>query len=104
MTRLLIGILLAVLTLVPSVWAQDDVQRGNQGGDIRRATLKKLDIDKMVLTLSIGEDDHEFTLTQRTQVLGAGGKTLRERLRGFKEGAAIFFKTEKRDGKEIVVG
>jgi hypothetical protein len=36
-------------------------------------------------------------------VLGSQGKDLKERLRGFKEGSALFFKTESRDGKQLVV-
>jgi hypothetical protein len=37
-------------------------------------------------------------------VIDASGKTLEERLKGFKEGAAIFFKAVKKDGKETLVG
>src|SRR5262249_6887056 len=33
----------------------------------------------------------------------AQGKDLKERLQGFKEGSAVLFKTEKREGKEVIV-
>lgn len=75
---------------------------GGQG--IQRATIKKLDLDKMILTLSVGDKDQEFRLTENTQVLGAQGKDLKERLRGFKEGAPVFFKAEQRDGQQVLVG
>jgi Cu/Ag efflux protein CusF len=74
------------------------------GADIRKAKVKKLDLDRMVLTLIVGEKDLEFPLTEQTQVLGAQGKDLKERLQGFKEGSAVMFKTEKREGKEVLVG
>jgi hypothetical protein len=58
----------------------------------------------MLLTLTVGDKDHEFQLRENTQVLNAPGKDLKERLRGFKEGSAVYFKTEKRDGREVIVG
>jgi Cu/Ag efflux protein CusF len=73
-------------------------------GDIRRGKIKKLELDKMLLTLTLGDKDQEFRLTENTQVLDAPGKDLKERLRGFKEGSAVFFKVESRDGKEVIVG
>src|SRR5262249_11185405 len=81
----------AVLPLV----AQEGGQRG---------TLKKIDLDKMLLTLSSGGKEYELALTEQTQVLGAAGKNLKERLQGFKEGSEVFFKVGKQDGKEVLVG
>ena len=75
---------------------------GDQG--IRRAKVKKLDLDKMTLTLSVGDKDQQFRLTENTQVLDAPGKDLKERLRGFKEGSPVFFKAEQLDGREVLVG
>ena len=71
---------------------------------IRKAKVKKIDLEKMVLTLTVGDKDQEFRLTEKMQVLGAQGKNLKERLQGFKEGSAIFFKTEKRDMQDVLVG
>jgi hypothetical protein len=74
------------------------------GDGIRRGKLKKLDLDKLVIVITAGDKDHELPLTESVQVLNAKGKDLKERLQGFKEGAAILFKTEKKDGKEVLVG
>jgi hypothetical protein len=74
------------------------------GGDIRRAKLKKIDLDKRVLTLTVDGKDRDFLVTDETQVLGGVGKDLKERLQGFKEGADIFFKAGKADGKEAILG
>jgi hypothetical protein len=81
-----------------------DGNRGQPGGDIRRAKVKKLDLDKMVLTLTLGDKDQEFTLTEGIQVPGGQGKDLKERLRLIKEGSMVYFKTGRRDGKEVIVG
>lgn len=98
--------LCGIVCLCVSLPAQEAAQRGKEepGGGIRRAKIKKLDLDRMMLTLTVGNKDEEFLLTERTQVLGARGKDLKDRLQGFKEGSPIFFKTEKRDGKEVIVG
>jgi len=41
----------------------------------------------MVMTLTVGDKDHEFALTEQTEVRGAQGKDLKDRLQGFKEGS-----------------
>jgi len=76
---------------------------GESAGGIRKAKIKKLDLDKLAITLTVGGKDQDFGLLDSTQVLGGQGKDLKERMQGFKEGSAIFFKSEKRDGKEVVV-
>jgi hypothetical protein len=73
-------------------------------GDIRRAKLKKIDLDKMLVTLILDGQDRDFQLTEKTQVLDAPGKDLKERLAGFKAGAMVFYKAESRDGKEVLIG
>jgi hypothetical protein len=78
-----------------SLPAQEGIQRGK---------IKKLDLERMVLTLTVGAKDVDFILTEKTQVLGARGEGLKERLRSFTEGSPVFFKAEKRDGKEVIVG
>jgi Cu/Ag efflux protein CusF len=74
------------------------------GGDIRQGKIKKLDLEKRVLTITVDGGDRDFALTDSTQVLDASGKTLEERLQGFKVGAAIFFKAVTMDGKSTLVG
>ncbi|HEV3144002.1 MAG TPA: hypothetical protein VGZ47_08980 [Gemmataceae bacterium] len=73
------------------------------GGDIRRAKIKKLDIGKMVITLTLADKDVEFGLAENTQVLDAQGDTLKEKLKGFKEGSPIMFMARKGEGKDTVV-
>src|SRR5205823_4383719 len=77
---------------------------GDKGGDIRSAKVKKIDLDKMTLTLTVDGKDHDFLLTEDTQVLGAQGKDLKERLKDFKEGSEVQFKSGTRDGKDVLVG
>jgi hypothetical protein len=73
------------------------------GGEIRRAKVKKIDVDKKVLTLTVDGKERDYVLRDETQVLGGAGKDLKERLQGFKEGADIFFKAGKADGKDAIV-
>src|SRR5438034_1259619 len=75
-----------------------------QGDGIQKGKVKKIDADKLTITLSHGDKDHDYTLTEKTQVLDGEGKDLKERLKEYKEGAEVFFKIEKADGKEVVVG
>jgi hypothetical protein len=72
--------------------------------EIRRARIKKIDLDKMLVTLSLDGQDRDFHLTEKTQVMDAPGKDLKERLQGFKAGSMVFFKAETRDGKEVLIG
>jgi Cu/Ag efflux protein CusF len=74
------------------------------GRDIRRGKIKKLDLDRKVLTLTIDGKDREFRLTESTQVLSAQGKEFKERFKGIKEGIDVFFKVARRDGKDVLVG
>jgi Cu/Ag efflux protein CusF len=57
--------------------------------DIQRGKLKKLDVEKRTVVVTIAGKDQEFKLSDDTQVLGATGKNLAERLKDFKEGASI---------------
>lgn len=70
---------------------------------IRQGKIKKIDLDKMLLTLTVGPKDHVFRLREDTRVLGSRGKDLKARLEGFKEGSAVFFKADKRDGFDEIV-
>jgi Cu/Ag efflux protein CusF len=73
--------------------------REGQGGEIRRAKIKTLNLEKMSITLSADDKEHELSLSEETQVLGATGKELKERLKGFKEGSDVQFQAATRDGK-----
>jgi Cu/Ag efflux protein CusF len=77
---------------------------GGGPGDIRRAKIKKIDLDAMVMTLTVDGKDQDFILTEKTTVLDSKGETLKERLSGFKAGSEVQFRSEKRDGKDTLVG
>ncbi|MBI5757528.1 MAG: hypothetical protein HZA46_03295 [Planctomycetales bacterium] len=71
-----------------SIWTATSGTASAQ--EIQRGKLKKLDVEKRTVVVTIGGKDQEFKLSEETQVLGATGKNLVERLKGFKEGANIF--------------
>ncbi len=73
--------------------------REGQGGEIRRAKIKKLDLDKMTVTLTADGKDHELALSEETNVLGATGKDVKEKLKDFKVGADVQFVAGMKDGK-----
>ena len=73
-----------------------------QGGDIRRGRIEKLDLDKLSITLKVADKDIDFRLIEETQVLGATGKSLKERMKDFKVGSEIFFRAGKKDGIELL--
>ena len=73
-------------------------------GDIQRARIKTLNLDKMTITLVHNGKECALRLTDATQVLDAQGDTLMERLRAFKEGTEVQFKAGERDGTPILVG
>src|SRR5260370_28800159 len=80
------------------------VGAGAQGnGDIQRARLKKVDLDRMTVTLTLRGTDREFGLTENTQILGAEGNDLKERLHGFKAGTEVIFKAGTRDGQDVLI-
>jgi hypothetical protein len=71
---------------------------------IQRGKIVKLDLDAKAITIRVGDKDRDFRLLESTQVLGARGATLAEKLKGFKVGAAILFKPAKKDGQDVLVG
>jgi hypothetical protein len=100
MTRLVLGLVLGSIILAGPLAAQD--RAGPQKGKI-----KKLDVDKKTVTLTVGGKDQEFVLTDDTKVGGPGasGKTLKDRLKDFKEGSEVDFLVRgKQDGKDVIFG
>ena len=51
--------------------------------EIQRGKLKKLDVQQRRMVVTVDGRDREFRLTEETQVLGATGKDLAERMRDF---------------------
>jgi hypothetical protein len=74
------------------------------GGNIQRGTIKKLDLDKMTIVLTVGGKDQEYGLTEETRIPDARGDTLKERLKGFKEGAAVQFIPGRKGDKDVLQG
>jgi hypothetical protein len=70
---------------------------------IQKGKVKKIDFEKMIVTLTVDGKDQEFTLTEETRILGGEGKTLKERMKDIKEGSAVFFKPVSRGGKEAIM-
>jgi Cu/Ag efflux protein CusF len=75
---------------------------GAPGGDIRRGKVKKIDLEGKTITLTSGGQEHDYQLMEGTQVLGSQGKDLKERFKDIKEGSDVFFKAERRDGKDVL--
>lgn len=72
--------------------------------EIQRGTLKRLDLEARQIVVTRDGRDWELTLTERTQVLDASGKTLAEKLSGFKVGSEVFWRAMEREGEQIALG
>ncbi|MBL7152774.1 MAG: right-handed parallel beta-helix repeat-containing protein [Phycisphaerae bacterium] len=95
MSRWLVPVGLVLFLCTASLQAQESFRRGK---------IKKIDLEHRILSLAVDGKDEEFQLAEDVRVLGVSGKNLRERLQGIKEGAEIFFRATKRDGRSIIVG
>jgi hypothetical protein len=71
---------------------------------IRKGALKKLDAEKKTVTITVDGKDQDFVLTENTRVPGTEGKEFKDRFAGLKPGSEIQFKTETKDGREVVIG
>ena len=95
MSRFFVRCMVVALWVGPALLVADEIQRG---------TLKKLDVPGKKIVVEIDGKQREFSLTDDTQVLGASGKDLAEKLKDFKEGASIFVKPDTSDGRSVLVG
>jgi hypothetical protein len=95
MLRFLLSWLLLLAAAVP-LCAQDGIQRG---------TIKKIDRDKGVLTVTVRGADRELTVTSDTLLKDDEGD-IADRLKDprFKAGASVAFKVVEQDGKSILWG
>ena len=78
--------------------------KGGKPGGIEKGKIKKLDLDKLTITLTQDGKDRQFVLDEETRVLDVKEGSIKERLKGFKDGADVFFKPAKRDGKDVLEG
>ncbi len=95
MSQFFVRCVVVALWVCPALLIADEIQRG---------TLKKLDVPGKKVVVEIDGKQREFSLTDDTQVLGASGKDLAEKLKDFKEGASIFVKPDTSDGRSVLVG
>jgi hypothetical protein len=95
MTRQSLAALCAIALFAPLTLAQDGIQRGR---------IKEVNVDQLTVTLTVGEQERKFGVSDKIQLFEAPGKNLRERLESFKPGTPVFFKVEGRDGKQVLVG
>src|SRR5262245_48406784 len=95
MTRFSVGLAVGLLILFSPLPAQEGVQKGK---------VKKLDLERLTITLTVDGKDLELTITDDTRVLGSDAKELKERFKTVKEGADVQFKPGKKDGKDVLVG
>lgn len=82
-----------------------DGDRPAPPGDILRAKIRKVDTERMTVTLTVDGKDQEFAVTDDTRFLGADGPVkdgLKDR--AFRPGADVFFKAVDRDGKRVLLG
>jgi Cu/Ag efflux protein CusF len=100
------NLFLTALTALALVATQLPAQVAGKGapGDIHKGKIKKLDLDRMTITLSAGGKDRELVLNDATKVLDAQGATLKERLQGFQAGADVMFKAGRQGGKDVLIG
>jgi len=64
----------------------------SQPDGILRGTLKKVDTEKAVVTITHDGKDKEFKVTDDTRVFGAEGKPVKDRLASLNEGSPVMFK------------
>ncbi len=95
MKRTTLAGLVAFVLLALPVHAQDGILRGK---------IKKIDLDRMIVTLTSEGKEYHLRVSEDTRLFEAPGKTLQERLRHFPEGAEVFFKPGRRDGKDVAIG
>jgi Cu/Ag efflux protein CusF len=75
-----------------------------QPDGVQKGKVKKIDPDKLTITITQDGKDRDFLVTKDTRVFGAEDKELKDRLKTIKEGAEVMFKPERRDGKDVLVG
>jgi Cu/Ag efflux protein CusF len=70
-----------------------------------KGKVKTFDLEKNTLTLTVGDQDQTFTLTEETRFVGPAGKDVQDKAKiqqRLQEGAEVTITTEKADGKDVV--
>jgi hypothetical protein len=65
-----------------------------------RGVVKELDIDKRVVTLTVGAMDVQLAITAQTEFVGTGGASAKD---AFEPGTPVFFGAGKIGGKDVLM-
>jgi hypothetical protein len=93
--RLFVTAVTVLVLFAASLPAQEEIQN---------ARIKKIDLDRMTVTLTQGSKERTLLVTEETKLFDGKGATLKERLQPYKEGAEVMFKPGKQGGKDVLVG
>ncbi|HEV8094368.1 MAG TPA: hypothetical protein VGP71_01495 [Burkholderiales bacterium] len=74
------------------------------GGAPQRGKVKEVDVERRTITLIVDEKELVLAVTDRTEIRGARGDTLVERLRSFEPGNDVMFIAVDRHGSKVLVG
>jgi Cu/Ag efflux protein CusF len=80
-------------------WAGTLCAQQPKPSDIKRGSIAKLDIAGYAITIKSDGKELDLIMAEETQVLNSKGKSLKERLDGFKVGSEINFVAREKDGK-----
>jgi len=89
--------LLGCFLVVSGLLAQEGIQRG---------TIKKVDATRETIVITSDGQDLTFSVPADARLMDETGKPIAERLgdKRFRAGAAVMFKTLRKDGKEVLQG
>jgi hypothetical protein len=94
MLRKLVGALVLVVLMVGFLVAAE-----------YKGKVKSVDTDKNTITVTVGDDDKTFTVSDDTKIIGRKGTAVKDGLKNekaFKTGNSVTITTEKKDDKEVV--
>ena len=92
-----IGCLTALLLLFVHSASAQDIQRG---------TIKAVDAEKKTITVTVGDKDSTFSISDETQIRTGGGGEIKDGLKdsAFKVGSSVFFLAREQGGKTVLLG
>ena len=74
--------------------------------DIQRGTIKAVDAEKKTITVTVGDKDSAFSISDETQIRTGGGGEIKDGLKdsAFKVGSSVFFLAREQGGKTVLLG
>src|SRR5947199_10588801 len=93
-------LLLGVVLIVAANIAPAQEPKAKQG-QAQRGTLKAIDAEKGLVTITADGKDREFSVVPQTQIQDLSGQPAKDGLKdpGFKPGAPVMFRARQQDGK-----